>query len=665
MTLLAPLFLLGVLAVGLPLWLHRLSSENPNRQQFSSAMFLEPGEPRRVLAKNLQYLLLLALRIAVLVLLALTFARPALQGAAQAMLEEDARLNLIIMDTSASMRHGDRWERARQAALDVIAAAPAGDLLQLIAAGRTARVITEPTVDPASVRQSLNALVPDYSHLDYGEVMNSVDRMLRGINVATQVHLITDLQRTSMPTRFAQLAAQAPLTLEIHDVSRPGETNWAVQSVTWQPAAQEAAVSVRSFATQAAERTVVLELNGARAAAQPMSIPAGGTVTASFAGVELASGANRVRLYIEPGDDLETDDQRFIVVKRPEPRTILLISADPTRRDAFFLTAALEAVNGPLTVVEPVTPGALRERDLSRYAFVVAADAGVLAPADAGLLRTYVAGGGAMLLGLGQRSGGLDAVPVTGHTFLGTTQLGARAGEFTLVGSMDTTHPALAGTEELRSAKFYRYTGLTPAPGDQVLAALEQGPPLLIEHALGQGRVIVFTSSLDRQWNDLPVLPVFVPLMAGVSAYLAGDLAVQTEAQLGNTLSARAVGLAGGQIFDPTGNAALGIAAGAGAEVLLDQIGFYEVLGGGVTELVAVNMDPNESDLTPVEPNAVDRWRGLNAGAGAATADAAMDLNPAEPTPLWPWVLGLLIAMVFVESWVGNWHLRVRRGIAA
>ena len=75
MSLLAPAFLLGLLAIGLPWWLHRLSSDNPNKQKFSSLMFLEPGEPRRVLAKKVQYLLLLALRIGVLVLLALAFTR--------------------------------------------------------------------------------------------------------------------------------------------------------------------------------------------------------------------------------------------------------------------------------------------------------------------------------------------------------------------------------------------------------------------------------------------------------------------------------------------------------------------------------------------------------------------------------------------------------------
>ena len=92
-SLLAPLFLAGLLAVGLPWWLHRLSSDNPNKQRFSSLMFLEPGEPRRVLAKKVQYLLLLALRIGVLALLALAFAEPALRRSPQAGEQNGARLH--------------------------------------------------------------------------------------------------------------------------------------------------------------------------------------------------------------------------------------------------------------------------------------------------------------------------------------------------------------------------------------------------------------------------------------------------------------------------------------------------------------------------------------------------------------------------------------------
>jgi hypothetical protein len=249
MTLLAPLFLLGVLAVGLPMWLHRLSSENPNKQKFSSVMFLEPGEPRRVLAKRLQYLLLLAFRIGVLVLLAFAFARPALLGAPEAIVEDSARLNLIIMDTSASMRHGQRWPRARDIAEGIIDDVPSGDLMQLLAVGRTARVLVDPTLEASGLRQSLNALNPDYSHLDYGELMNAVDLTARGVELPVVVHLVTDLQQSSMPTRFAELAAQVPLELNIYDAARPGESNWGVQSVSWTPATQQIAVSVRGYGT--------------------------------------------------------------------------------------------------------------------------------------------------------------------------------------------------------------------------------------------------------------------------------------------------------------------------------------------------------------------------------------------------------------------------------
>ena len=76
MALLAPLFLLGVLAIGLPVWLHRLQTQSPERRRFSSTMLLEQSQQQVHLKKKLRYLLLLALRIALLALLALTFAKP-------------------------------------------------------------------------------------------------------------------------------------------------------------------------------------------------------------------------------------------------------------------------------------------------------------------------------------------------------------------------------------------------------------------------------------------------------------------------------------------------------------------------------------------------------------------------------------------------------------
>jgi hypothetical protein len=196
--------------------------------------------------------------------------------------------------------------------------------------------------------------------------------------------------------------------------------------------------------------------------------------------------------------------------------------------------------------------------------------------------------------------------------------------------------------------------------------SLADGTPLLLERALGSGRVLLFTSSLGREWNDLPVQPAFVPLMAGIANTLLGGAGFTSEADLGTTLGVRALGFTGAQIFDPRGEAALGFGAGGG-DVLLDQVGFYEVVGGGTTELVAVNFDPRESDLKSIDAATLDRWQGLGVRPGEDAAAPAATSAAADrvPSSLGPWLVMVLLLLIVVESLVGNWHLRIRRGVAA
>ena len=104
---------------------------------------------------------------------------------------------------------------------------------------------------------------------------------------------------------------------------------------------------------------------------------------------------------------------------------------------------------------------------------------------------------------------------------------------------------------------------------------------------------------------------------------------------------------------------------GAGEDVLLDQVGFYELVGGGNTELVAVNFDPRESDLTVIDDVTLARWKGLGTGAAEAESNAAGSSTEPVPRPLGPLLVIALLLAAIVESWVGNWHLRIRRGLAA
>jgi hypothetical protein len=328
----------------------------------------------------------------------------------------------------------------------------------------------------------------------------------------------------------------------------------------------------------------------------------------------------------------------------------------------LFTSAALETL-AVLSLTADVRTSPAGDPPLASYAFVVVTDLGALDGSQATALQDYVTNGGRALLAAGPRSASLATVPVTGEAVRSNAQMGAQSA--ISIGEVDASHPVLRGVDDLRAARFTRYVNVEPATDDRVLMRLADGAPLLLERSLGSGRVLLITSSLGREWNDLPVQPAFVPLMAGIANELLGGAGFTSEADLGTTLAVRALGFTGGQIFDPRGQAALGLGAGSD-DVLLDQVGFYEVVGGGTTELVAVNFDPRESDLAPIDAATVERWRGLGVRAadqapGTTTAAA----EEAVPSSIGPWLVLLLIALVIVESAVGNWHLRIRRGVAA
>ena len=218
MSLLAPLFLAGLAAIVLPIWLHRLSSENPNRKPFSSVMFLEAGEPQRVLAKNVQYLLLLAARIAVIAALVLAFIQPAIWRDPAAGAAGDQRLHVIVIDTSASMAAGDRWDEASDTAIDLIDSTPASDPVQVIAAGRVLEVVTGATLDKAVARQNVQSLEPGVFFVDFGQVTRALDGVLRAAELPVVLHFVTDAQIDGLPTRFSDLAPTEAVEIRVHAV---------------------------------------------------------------------------------------------------------------------------------------------------------------------------------------------------------------------------------------------------------------------------------------------------------------------------------------------------------------------------------------------------------------------------------------------------------------
>src|ERR1700678_962841 len=99
---LAPWFLAGVAAVGLPLWIHLLKRHKTDPRLFPSLMLFEKREVSSVKHRRLEHILLFALRAAMLIFLALLFANPFIRRAIPA--SEKRKITIVAVDDSFSMR---------------------------------------------------------------------------------------------------------------------------------------------------------------------------------------------------------------------------------------------------------------------------------------------------------------------------------------------------------------------------------------------------------------------------------------------------------------------------------------------------------------------------------------------------------------------------------
>src|SRR5438034_6736102 len=114
MSFLTPLFLLGALAVALPVIFHLIRRTSREKTLFSSLMFLMPTPPRVTRRSRLENIFLLILRCLVLCLLALGFARPFLQKPLAADPQSGQGKKIVVLvDTSASMRRENLWPEAQ------------------------------------------------------------------------------------------------------------------------------------------------------------------------------------------------------------------------------------------------------------------------------------------------------------------------------------------------------------------------------------------------------------------------------------------------------------------------------------------------------------------------------------------------------------------------
>ena len=191
MSLITPLFLLGLLGIAFPWWLHRLEMQTTEREKFATTRFLEASKKRIHVQRKLKYLLLMALRMAFLALLAFAFARPILFDDPQIVASDDNVHHVIVIDTSFSMHEGTRLQQARTLAETILDNMDSGDVASLFAASTRITTLSEATDSADEVREQLPALIADNGRLDIGAMIASLNGLLEDSQAAVMLARLT------------------------------------------------------------------------------------------------------------------------------------------------------------------------------------------------------------------------------------------------------------------------------------------------------------------------------------------------------------------------------------------------------------------------------------------------------------------------------------------
>jgi len=714
-----PAYLWGLAALALPILVHLFNRRRPRPLAFGAIEFVLRSQQRRVRRLRLRQILLLALRCLLIAGVALALSRPSLEPrGAQAAVSRGPQATALVIDASLSMRYrrGSQtlFARARSEALAALERlGPDEPATVGLCAGNPAP-LAAPSFDRVAVRRLLEDARPTHLGSDLTGCMAAAARALGESPVAgKRIVAFTDLAAHSLrldapPPLVPPPPGSPPGTQPVRpnvvlvDAAQGNELpNAAVVATAVQPAASIGARGYEVIATIANHSAaavsglpVALRIGQQTLAKGFVDLPAHGTAKKTL-GAVLPPGtvAGRVEIARAEGEGLDEDDAQDFTVEVPRDLRVLVVDGAPsalsTRDEAFFVEAALApARTGGRVAPTVLDAEAAQGASLDGYDVILMLD--VIAPprSFSEKLRALVAHRGVgLFISLGDHVdpdayndafGDLLPRPLhliktaadpAGEQRKGDPRLTDQAARF---GVVEWAHPlfhvfSAADREGLLGARTFKYALLRPDPsgGSRALLSYDDGAPALVEGQHGQGRVLLYTSTVSHAWTDWPVRVSFLPVLQQSVSWLAGSLEEKAPppSQVGNdrtviapqgTRIAAVLGPGGSPL--PLRREKASPQAQDSVSVQALEPGLYRVQlqpagGAGRVEPAlgfVARLDPKESDLRRVDEAELKAQLG---GAGSAqVASSAQAAEGARGTPLWGSLLLLGVLALLGEG---------------
>lgn len=690
MTFAHPMMLWGLLGALIPLLVHLFDRRRPRPHAFSAMSFVLRSQKRTASRLKLKRILLYILRTLILLALPLALARPEWkQDAPVGVSTRGPSATVIVLDTSFSMRFREgeslfekAQDLAREALSELLAEEPASVLL----CGPNVVPPASLSFNKAHVRSSIDEATVTFGASNLNRCLDLAatalsESPLPGKRLVVVSDFAGAALRLEMPAPLVPSPSGVPVRPEVvlKDAAAGLKTlpNHALVDLKVEPALQVGPKAFQFTFTvknesdaEVKDLEAVLKIGGQVVGKGFVDVTAHGTTQKALTHRFEAGGWVAGEIALSEDGLIEDNVRPFLVHVPKELKALVLDGAPNTvrfRDEAFFVEATLTAPGSPLRPVVRDVEAGFRE-DLSQYDVVMLLNAPAPSPEQAQALETFVKNGGGLFISMGDhvqpeaynlhlsnllpralRLPKTSAAPEDADAAL-------RAAKLALTRNEHPIFNVFAGDarEGLFSSRFYRYMLLeaenAPASESEVLASLEDGAPAVATRTLGKGRVLLFTSTVDRDWSDFSIRTSFLPFLQRCTAFLAGSLEEREDVRVtvGQTLtmpSKKAALMA--EVTGPQKERVPLEMQGDGSAIVgpMAVPGVYQVLGkdGQVLsdEGFVTVLDASESDLTRLSPEVLTHYFGedtVRAQAGAASA---------RKLPLWSWLI-FLAATAFI-----------------
>ncbi len=329
MSFLTPLFIVGLGAIAVPIFVHLIQRQRRDIIQFPSLMFLRKIPYQSVERRRIHNWLLLLLRIAAMALIALAFARPFLKQdpVKAAAAATGAREVVILLDRSASMGYGDHWKRAQAEAHKVV------DGLSATIARRSCSSIAAPkkTCGRRPIARGSSSAIDQAAVTSdatrYAPALRLAESLLsRSDRARKEALLISDFQKSGWQQQ-EEIHMPVGATVTPISVAESGTSDVQVTSVAIDRASfsgeERATVTaglINRGSAPVSAQPVRLEVDGHVVDTRPATMDANGSTSVTFQTMTV-SEAN-MRAVVRAGTDALPKDNDFYFVLSPEPAVV-------------------------------------------------------------------------------------------------------------------------------------------------------------------------------------------------------------------------------------------------------------------------------------------------------------------------------------------------------